>query len=343
MKLEDRIILFSELGKHLSENLETEEFESILNSAKSKNAWFTLDNLKKSISSIVENYLTESKLQDFCSSYYPSFFNPSSSKKVGIIAAGNIPLVGFQDIVHVILSGNTALYKPSSQDEILILYFLKILKSIDSRIENYFVIADRLNDADAFIATGSGNTSRYFEYYFANKPHLIRRNRSSVAVLSGNETKIELADLALDIFSYFGLGCRNVAKLFVPKDYDFTYFFESIEYWNSISMHSKYNNNYDYMKSIYLVNREKHLDNGFLLLKEDGAFASPISVLYFEQYENVDQVNSRLNDNKENIQVIISHIPEITGAYSFGKSQEPSLSDFADNIDTIDFLKNINA
>jgi hypothetical protein len=341
MKLEDRIVLFGELGYRLNQKKNSEEFLSVLSFAKSKNGWFTLDNLIKSIESIIEHYLNQEKIQEFMQLYDSAIFKPELPKKVGIVAAGNIPLVGIQDLIHVILSNHIAVYKASTQDEILIRYLLKEMIDINPEIQKYLILAERLNDSDAYIATGSNNTSRYFDYYFGSKPNIIRKNRTSVAILSGNESKIQLSDLGNDIFTYFGLGCRNVAKLFVPRAYDFATFFESIEYWNTISMHSKYNNNYDYMKSIYLVNRIEHLDNGFLLLKEDTALSSPISTLFFEYYDNLDNLNSILDLHKDQIQVIVSDLAEIKRAYGFGLSQSPGLADYADDIDTIEFLSKI--
>jgi hypothetical protein len=341
MKLEERIVLFRDLGKSLSQKIETEEFNELLAFAKSKNSWFTIDNLKKSIQTIVDKYLNESELRNFVALYPKEYFEPKESKKVGIVAAGNIPLVGFQDIIHVIMTGHVAVYKASSQDEILIQYILKDLKSINPDIEKALVLADRLNNLDAYVATGSGNTSRYFDYYFGSKPNIIRKNRTSVAVLTGEENKIELSDLGNDIFSYFGLGCRNIAKLFVPEGYDFTPFFEAIEYWNTISMHSKYNNNYDYMKSIYLVNGVQHLDNGFLLIKNDENLASPISTLFYENYTDLDSLRKRLESQKEEIQVVVSKLPITENSYRFGDSQSPGLADYADNVDTIKFLATI--
>ncbi|MCP9765264.1 acyl-CoA reductase [Lacihabitans soyangensis] len=341
MKLEERIILFSDLGKSLNQKIETEDFQGILAFAKSKNGWFTIDNLKKSIQTIIDKYLNESELRNFVALYPNEYFEQLEPKKVGVIAAGNIPLVGFQDIIHVILFGHLAVYKASSQDEILIQYILKELKSINPAVEQCLVLADRLNNMDAYIATGSGNTSRYFDYYFGGKPNIIRKNRTSVAVLTGEETKIELADLGNDIFSYFGLGCRNIAKLYVPVGYDFTSFFEAIEYWNTISMHSKYNNNYDYMKSIYLVNGVQHLDNGFVLLKNDENLASPISTLFYENYTDLENLKERLESQKDEIQVVVSKLPITPNSYRFGESQSPGLADYADNVDTMEFLASI--
>ncbi len=343
MKLEERIILFSKLGEYLLVNQGTEEYKEILFSAKLKNAWFTLDNIQNAIDNIILNFLKENELRNFISSYPASYFDTIITKKIGLIAAGNLPLVGFQDLLHIILSGNIALYKASSQDEVLILYFMKILNSFNSEISDYLKIVDKLKDADAIIATGSGNSSRYFEYYFASKPHIIRKNRTSIAVLDGSENKIQLGNLGGDILNYFGLGCRNVSKLFVPQGYIFNTFFESIEFWNIIRMHSKYNNNYDYMKAIYLVNQVQHLDNGFLLLKEDKNLNSPISVLFYEEYETLDLLNEKLVGIKDNLQVVVSENDTIKNKVDFGKSQTPRLNDFADSVDVIAFLHQIKS
>lgn len=343
MKLEERIVLFSKLGEYLLANQDTEEYKEILFSAKLKNAWFTLDNIQNAIDNIILNFLKENELRNFISSYPASYFGPIIPKKIGLIAAGNLPLVGFQDLLHIVLCGNIALYKASSQDEVLILYFLKILNSFNSKISDYLKIVDKLNDADAIIATGSGNSSRYFEYYFASKPHIIRKNRTSIAVLDGSENKIQLGNLGGDILNYFGLGCRNVSKLFVPKGYIFNTFFESIEFWNIIRMHSKYNNNYDYMKAIYLVNQVQHLDNGFLLLKEDKNLNSPISVLFYEEYETLHLLNEKLVGIKDNLQVVVSENDTIKNKVDFGKSQTPRLNDFADSVDVIVFLQGIKS
>jgi len=258
------------------------------------------------------------------------------------VLAGNIPLVGFHDVLCVLISGNFALIKASSQDARLITQVLKRLTAIESAFEQRFAFTERLKDFDAVIATGSNNTSRYFEYYFGKVPHIIRKNRNSVAVLTGRETTEQLHALGRDIFDYFGLGCRNVSKLFVPEGYDFVPFFEAIEPYKNIINHHKYNNNYDYNKSIYLVNRDKHLDNGFLLVKEDERMVSPLAVLFFEYYDDLQSLDERLNHEKENIQCIVTAAPLASGAWgttvNFGRSQQPSLWDYADGVDTMDFL-----
>jgi hypothetical protein len=215
-----------------------------------------------------------------------------------------------------------------------------MLVAIEPSFKDQYSFVERLENFDAIIATGSNNTSRYFDYYFSKVPNIIRKNRNSLAVLTGNETTEQLHDLGHDIFDYYGLGCRNVSKMLVPKDYNFIPFFEAIEPYNNIINHHKYNNNYDYNKSIYLVNKDKHLDNGFLLVKEDERMVSPLAVLFYEYYENIDAAGALLAKESENIQCIVSSAPLKVNnqVVDFGKSQQPALWDYADGIDTMDFL-----
>ncbi len=328
MTLENRIILFSRLGKYLqSEGFANEKY-NWASRAKNENGWFTEDNVFLALSHIARYYLDESLLRRYCSG-----IQPTEKKKVGVIAAGNIPLVGFHDMLSVALSGHTALVKPSSSDSILIQLIIDKLIELNPEISQFVKLAERLNDADAFIATGSDNSARYFHHYFGKKPNIIRQNRSSVAILEGDEPDQQLRDLGNDIFTYFGLGCRNVSKVFVPQDYSFNRFFEAIEYWNTIRIHHKYNNNYDYNKSIYLINGDVHLDNGFLLVKEDTNLVSPLSVLFYETYLDKTDLLAKLSSHSSKIQCIVGkdRIP-------FGQSQFPALSDFADGVNTMKFL-----
>jgi hypothetical protein len=262
-------------------------------------------------------------------------------RSIGLILAGNIPIVGFHDILCVLASGHKALIKLSSQDQKFIPYILEKLIEIEPAFERQISFIDRLKDFDAVIATGSNNTSRYFDYYFSKVPHIIRKNRNSVAVLNGQESREDLKALGHDIFDYFGLGCRNVSKLYVPKDYVFEEFFESIEEFKSVADHHKYNNNYDYNKSIFLVNLDKHLDNGFILLKEDSRFVSPLAVLYYEEYHNIEQLGSELIKNEDLIQCIVSNSKLPLSTVPFGQSQCPGLFDYADGVDTMKFLREL--
>ncbi len=336
MKLEDRIVLFSELGNYILGHIASEEMQELFAAAKSRNPWFTTDNIRLAMTQAAENFLNTEKLNSLVSRYDRSFFEPEVSRETGIVAAGNIPLVGIQDLIHVVLSGHKVFYKPSAQDEVLTLFLIRKMKEINPAVGGWVMAADKLTGLEAYIATGSGNTSRYFEYYFGKKPHIIRKNRVSVAVLGGSETRTQLSDLGNDIFEYFGLGCRNVSKLYVPEGYDFNVFFESVEYWNGITLHSKYVNNYDYNKSIFLVNGDRHLDNGFLLLKESAALHSPISTVFYEEYTSADRVFEDLQAQKKDIQCIVTEMRE--DGVPFGQSQSPELWDYADGVDTVAFL-----
>jgi Acyl-CoA reductase (LuxC) len=261
-------------------------------------------------------------------------------KKIGLVSAGNIPAVGFFDMMASILAGHQVLIKLSNTDSVLMKKLIEKLIEINQAFEKIISIVDRLNDADAFVATGSDNSARYFEYYFSKKPNIIRKNRSSVAILTGNECRTQLANLADDIFKYYGLGCRNVSKVFVPKDYDFIPFFESIEYWNTITLNHKYTNNYDYNKALLLVNGTTHLDNGFLLVTQSENLISPISVLFFEEYDSINDLELNLNLQKDKIQCIVGeNLPFET--IKFGQSQSPNLDDFPDGIDIMKFLNEI--
>lgn len=339
MTLPDRIIILNTLGDRLKTYIENGEMESVFRQMKNQNAWFTEDFVKKSVISIADTFLQKDKLTKFANSY--EIPESQAVKTIGIVAAGNIPAVSFHDILCIFLSGNKALIKLSSTDAVLIQFIVSELFRIDERTKEFLEIGQRLNEVDALIATGSDNTAQHFEYYFSKIPNIIRRNRTSVSVLTGNESRIDLSNLGNDIFSYFGLGCRNVSKLFVPKGYDFVPFFESIEYWNTILLHHKYNNNYDYNKSIYLVNQDKHYDNGFLLVKESDQLVSPLGVLFYEEYDSPQALQETLKSQESKIQAIVGNTGEIEGEIMFGTAQTPNINQFADNVDTMDFLVGI--
>ncbi len=339
MQYKKHIITFSKLGDFIIQNLDTDALKPLFSTTRNENGWFTEDNVKLAVENIAKIYLNETALENFALKY--ALKENPNPKKIGIVMAGNIPAVGFHDLLCVVLSGNIALLKLSSSDTAAMMFLINKLYEIDPEIKEVIRIAQRLNDADALITTGSDNTAKHFEYYFASKPRIIRRNRTSVAVLNGNESRAELANLGNDIFQYFGLGCRNVSKLYVPVGYTFDKFYESIEYWSTIQLHHKYNNNYDYNKSIYLVNRIPHLDNGFLLLKEDATLVSPISVCYYETYENDAHLEQLLAESAEKIQCIVSSDARFPNSFRFGEAQVPKLEDFADGIDTMSFLMNL--
>lgn len=252
--------------------------------------------------------------------------------------AGNIPLVGFHDLLAVLITGNKALIKLSGNDKILLPLVTDYLKHIEPQLENCIQFTEeKMVDFDAVIATGSNNTARYFEYYFGKKPNIIRKNRNSVAVLTGDETKAELNALGEDIFRYYGLGCRSVSKLFVPTDYNFDLFFQAIYEYRDIMNLAKYANNYDYNKAVYLMSEFKILDNGFLMLKKDSSYSSPIASLFYEHYADLTSLKKRLENDKEKIQCIVGSRVN-SNEVKFGETQKPALSDYADGIDTVEFL-----
>ncbi|MGF7077946.1 acyl-CoA reductase [Mucilaginibacter sp. UYCu711] len=333
--IQDLINTFSVLGQQLS--APDEELTQLINTEHIYNAWFTPESVTSAVTSI-SKMLNADDLFAWLNKY--DLRKNTSPKKVGLILAGNIPLVGFHDVLCVLVTGNHALIKASTQDARLIKHVLQMLVAIDGSFAGKFSFVERLVDFDAVIATGSNNSSRYFDYYFGKVPNIIRKNRNSVAVITGNETKEQLYNLGHDIFDYFGLGCRNVSKLFIPKGYDLATFFEAIEPYNDIINHNKYNNNYGYNRSIFLVGSEQHLDNNFLILKEDERLTSPLAVLYYSYYDDLASVEKQLNTDAENIQCVVSTAPlqVKSQVVDFGQSQQPKLWDYADGIDTMDFL-----
>jgi hypothetical protein len=286
--------------------------------------------------------LQEKKLDQWFDRYnIPENIQP---KTIGVVMAGNIPLVGFHDFISVLASGHRIKAKLSSNDRLLLPLLAKYLIYLNPEFQNLIEFVDEhLKDIDAVIATGSDNTSRYFEYYFGKYPHIIRRNRNSIAVLSGDETEKELEGLADDIMLYFGLGCRNVSKLFVPENYDFNPVFKALLKYQDLIHYQKYANNYDYNKAVYLMSVDKDvkdslLDNGLVLLKKDFRYASPIGTIFCEFYQNTDDVKKIIEKDKDKIQTVVSHIQELPDRIPFGTTQKPQLWDYADGVDVMRFL-----
>lgn len=333
------IELFSALGKQLSNP--DEKLLALIQTEKQYNAWFTPESVAEAINAI-SKMLNQEDLTKWLNAY--AIEKNTSPQKIGLILAGNIPLVGFHDVLCVLATGNFALIKASSQDSRLIRYILQILVDIEPTFAEQYSFADRLENFDAVIATGSNNSSRYFDYYFGKVPNIIRKNRNSIALLTGDETTEQLARLGHDIFDYFGLGCRNVSKLMVPKGYNFDILFQSIESFSPIINHNKYNNNYGYNRSIYLVGNEQHLDNNFLLLKENPSISSPLAVLFYEYYNDLQTAQEYLKQQSDNIQCVVSgaSIKIDNQVVDFGMSQQPALWDYADNVDTMAFLLKID-
>ena len=328
MDILDRIGAFVQLGQKI-DNLSREEISVLTQSAGQQNAWFTVENVEKAFRGI-SFMLEEGKIEKWISKYSNW---PEVPKVVGIVMAGNIPLVGFHDLLCVLISGHFAAVKPSSQDSYLLDLMIKWIIDIEPRFKKSIEVREKLTNVDAVIATGSDNTSRYFEYYFKDIPHIIRKNRTSIAILDGTETDQEIEQLGDDIFSYFGLGCRNISKIFTPIGYDFRDTFKHFEGHSSIIHHHKYKNNYDYHKSIYLVNKIPHLDAGFFLTISTDDLVSPLSVLYHQEYNDKESLKKVLAPFEEKIQCTVGH-----DHLPFGSAQQPELWDYPDNIDVIDFL-----
>ncbi|MDQ1803264.1 MULTISPECIES: acyl-CoA reductase [Chryseobacterium] len=332
IKLSDYIRAY--LAKSTEEFNESDsEFELLLRKSEIENPWFTIDNQKFAFRQWAE-LLTETNIKDWLKDYSAS----ETSKRVGLILAGNIPLVGWHDVISVVLSNHIPVIKLSSKDQYIIPFLLKKWREFsDNNVEYEFV--ERLDNFDAVIATGSNNTARYLEYYFKNHLNIIRKNRTSVAVLKGDETEEELKLLANDIFQYFGLGCRNVTRILIPEDFLIDRLFESFIDHKDIINHHKYANNYDYNRAIYLLNQDKFWDNNFVMLKEDDKLFSPLSVINFSRYSSMDEVRNFIAENEENIQCIVAKDELGLDSIRFGEAQNPGLNTYADNVDTMKFLE----
>jgi len=310
----------------------------ILENEPAHNPWFTpeyLGRALKGIASMLEGEVLAKWLRPY------GLLQPASvkPKTVGLVMAGNIPLVGFHDLMSVLATGHRVLARPSSKDNRLINRVAAILSDIDPEIgARVSFTEDKLSGMDAVIATGSNNSARYFEYYFRNIPHIIRKNRNGVAVLTGNESDEELAALGEDIFTYFGMGCRNVTKLYVPDTYDLKTLLKVLDRFQYLYQHYKYGNNVDYYRTIYLMNRVPFLDNGVLLLKEDAGISSPVGVVFYERYSEIDALFRQLELHREEIQCVVSADPGIEGSVLPGSTQNPMPWDYADGVDTIRFL-----
>lgn len=299
------------------------------------NGWFADKMVRSSLHGIAQ-WLSKDSLSAWVENYREGI-DLMKGKKVAIICAGNIPLVGFHDVLTVFISGHKAVIKLSSDDKWLIPELIDTLVELEPRFKEFFHFTDeRLDTFDAVIATGSNNTSRYFEYYFRDKPHLIRKNRSSVAILAGNETSEELEGLASDIFLYYGLGCRNVSKVFLPEGFEMDRLFKSFMACSWVMENNKYMNNYNYHKTLYLMNGDPLLDNEFIVLKESKELHAPVGVLYFEYFRELDEVTKYLRTQEEELQCIVGL------ENSLGSTQKPRLEDYADNFNTLEFLVNIH-
>jgi len=343
----ERLIAFSELGTLFKENVDKKEnkkfpewdtvLEKTLIESKSYNSWFTIDNIKLSLKNW-SNSLQENIISDWLSKYN---IEDKSSKKIAIIMAGNIPAVGFHDLLCSLLLNFDCIVKLSSEDKLLIPFIVKFLESRNEKLKNKVTFeSEKLKDFDGVIATGNNNSHRYFDYYFSKYPNLLRKTRHSIAVLDGKESDNDLSELSNDIFNYFGLGCRSVSKVFIPYGYDLDLLFNAFFRHKEVVNHNKYVNNFDYNKAVYLMSKEKFIENGFIILKEESKLGSPIGCLFYEFYNDKKEITKLINNNSDSIQCVVSNINFNTNI-KFGQTQCPNISDYADNNDTIKFLLKI--
>lgn len=337
MNKEERFNALVRLGEWLRAG-EDEFLQASIKRSAIHNGWFTEANQQLAIEAIATQMLAPEKLTHWLQAY--DLPDTTVARQVGLVMAGNLPLVGFHDLLTVFMSGHGAQIKMSDKDPYLLPAILRALKLIDERTESYFNIVGKLTDFEAVIATGSNNSARYFKEYFAKYPHIIRRNRNAVAVLSGEESPEELMALGHDVFDYFGLGCRNVSKLYVPAGYDFKPLLEALhEYRHLLINHTKYKNNFDYNYALYVLNRVPHEANGCILITENASLQSPIATLHYEYYGSIEAVTTELLMREDEIQLVVSQLPLMgLSVYKLGDAQQPGLSDYADGVDTMGFL-----
>lgn len=334
MKIEERIEAFHNLGILLAE-LPENDFKSIAERARNENPWFTEASVRMAVRGITI-LLKPEALQTWTAGYNFGM----QPKKIAVVMAGNIPMVGFHDFLSILICGHSILIKCSKKDSVLIHFLVDHLSKIEPRFKDRVEFSEQLKGFDAIIATGSDNTSRYFEYYFGKYPNIIRKNRTSVAILNGSESNDELEALGTDVFSYFGLGCRNVSKVFLPQGYQLEKLFRNWQSYHDIIHHHKYCNNYDYQKSILLVTRAPFLDNGFVMLEEQQKLVSPIAVVYYEFYQDRKAIDTILRPIADKIQCIVENSAD--AKVKFGEAQFPRPGDYADQIDTLKFLTGLH-
>ena len=338
MELSQRIKGLTGLGKYLN-HINKDDLDELIHVVRGRNSWFNEESILLSLEGL-KQLLREQIILEFVKKYD---FSDCKDKKIGIVMAGNIPAVGFHDLLLVLLTGSSAIVKLSQQDDVLMKFVINILLDIESEFKIEIVEKMSLDSLDGVIATGSDNTSRYFESYFSRIPNIIRKNRVSVAVLNGLETAKEIESLGSDIFQYFGLGCRNVSKIYVPYGFDFPKMLDNLMCFENITQQHKYDNNYTYHKSVYLINGRKHYDTGFLLITEDKLIHSPLSVLYYEYYDDTKTLFNTLESIKDKLQCVATNIlKDNKMVVPIGQTQYPSIEDFADGVDVVKFILSLN-
>ena len=333
MNIERRITAFAALGDFVLKN--PVSLQEIVNKTFIYNTWFTIDNINQALQNIAIEFLNKEKLENWISGY-GSKITTHDTKTIAIVAAGNIPMVAFHDILCVLISGNKLQLKLSEKDQYLLPFLLEQLINIEPDFKELISIQFKLEKFDAIIATGSNNTAKHFAYYFGKYKNIIRRNRNSVAILTGEETKEDIENLGHDIFDYFGLGCRNVSKIFVPEKYDLYSLKDGLTKHIGVNQHNQYMNNLDYQRTLYLMNQTPLIDIDFINIVENNSLHSPISCLHVERYKTLEDVKKNIAEQTENIQCVVGK-----DYLEFGKSQQPGLSDYADNVDTMEFILNL--
>ncbi|MFN0275851.1 MAG: acyl-CoA reductase [Chitinophagales bacterium] len=333
MNLNSNIETLVAFGKELKKG--SSVLQELLHKTEIENGWFTQKNMQLSIDVFCENYFHEEKLSRWLSKYD---IHENSNKTVGLILAGNIPFVGMHDLLCVLMSGNNAKVKLSSKDKYFFPYMMERLEKLNKDYANKVEFVEKLEKFDAVIATGSNNSARYFNYYFGKYPHIIRKNRTSTAILSGNETDEQLHGLGKDVFWYYGLGCRNVSKIYVPEAFDLQRLFKVWEDYRDVIDNNKYKNNFDYNRAILLLNQTPHLTNDFFMLVESDKIFSPLSLLYYEFYSSKSELEEKINAIHDDLQCVVA---STEGNTPFGKTQFPELTDYADHVDTMEFLQKL--
>lgn len=332
MILQERISVLVKVGEFIQSN--APEWQNVKEKAYRANQWFIPAFIDRSCTNIVNSYLQKEKLEAWAASYDLPEEN-RSPKKVGLVMAGNIPLVGFYDMLCIFLSGHYQVIKPSSKDDVLIKFLAEKMYAFNPAVKEHITFAERLNGCEAYIATGSNNTGRYFEYYFGRYPHIIRKNRTSVAIIEGDETRQDLENLSDDIQLYFGLGCRNVSKVYVPANYNFGPLLKALEKYDYLSDIHKYKHNYDYQLALLMMGSKPYMTNGSVLLSENKALFSAVSHVHYEYCTKEAHIAEQLMQNDE-VQCIVGR-----NFTPFGKAQQPGLTDYADGVDTMAFLKGL--
>ncbi|HOP03194.1 MAG TPA: acyl-CoA reductase [Tenuifilaceae bacterium] len=346
MDASERVLAFVKLGNsilHPCNNHSANRLWDKVFKAHNHNPWFTPDFCKLAIESIANQWLNESVLTGFINKYPVEHFSKTESKRIAVIMAGNVPLVGFHDFLCVLITGNTFIGKLSSKDGGLMQAIVDLVIDIEPGFKDKILLTEhKLPEFDAIIATGSNNSARYFEFYFGFYPNIIRSNRNSIAVLDGTESANELSALADDVFMYFGLGCRSVSLVFVPERYDFSNLFNAFIKYQNLKYHNKYANNFEYQRAMLLMNNLEHFDNGFILLKQSESLSSPVAILHYCYYKNFSEVNRYLEMNNDLIQCVSSDSKLVQNTIPLGSCQKPSINDFADGIDVVEFLHSVH-